>query len=192
MQSPARDAPGAEIPGEAAKECRRAAQIEVGVAWHSQPLKHFEAQASRRVVIIAESITRSRFAVSDEASNARECGGEIVRLASKGMIGCISRAVQPPDLARGPACCQGMEHGQDRSRADAGAEQHHRSFARLQGEASSWRADFQDISTLDLRMEKAASLAVHFLFDAHPVGARVRRARHRIVAQEDRHVGRQP
>src|SRR5215471_2002130 len=131
MQSPARDAPAAEILGEAAKECRRAAQIKVGMAWYSQPLKHFEAQASRRVVVIAESITRSRFTVSDEASNARECGGKIARLTSKGMIGCISRAVQPPDLTRGPVCCQGMKHGQDRSRADASAEQHHRSFAGL-------------------------------------------------------------
>src|SRR5215475_3743902 len=109
MQSPARDPPVDEILGEAEKECRRAAQIEVGVARHPQPLKHVEAQASRRVVVIAESITRSRFAVSDEASNARQRGGEITHLASKRMIGCISRAVQPPDLARGPACCEGME-----------------------------------------------------------------------------------
>src|SRR5262249_56542559 len=118
------------------------------------------------------------------------CCCKIARLAGKRMIGRISRAVQPPDFARGPAGRQGMEHGEDRSRTDAGTEQHYRSFAGLQGEASSWRADFQDISTLDLRMEKAASLAVHFLFDAHPVGACVRRARYRIVAQEDRRVRR--
>ena len=34
--------------------------MEVGVARHSQPLKHFEAQASRPVVVIAESILHRR------------------------------------------------------------------------------------------------------------------------------------
>jgi hypothetical protein len=112
----------------------------------------------RRVVVIAEPVTRSRPAVSDEASNARERGGEIARVAGKRMVGCISRAVQLPDFSRGLGRRQGMKHGQDRSRADPGTEQHYRSFAKLQGEASSWRADFEDISTPDLLCRKLLPL----------------------------------
>jgi len=44
VRSLVRDTPGPEILGEAGKECRRAAQIEVGLAGHYQLLKHFEAR----------------------------------------------------------------------------------------------------------------------------------------------------
>ncbi len=174
VQSAAHDTPASEIAGEAAKEWGRATQIEVGLGWHSQPLKHFEAQASGRIVVITEPISRSRFAVSDKASHVRERCGEVARFAGKGMLGGVSCAVEPPDFARRPARRQGVEHRQHGGRADPGTEQHHRSLAGLQGEASSRRADFEQISTLDPRVEKRAALAVRFLLDADPVGASVR------------------
>lgn len=97
-----------------------------------------------------------------------------------------------PDLARGPTRRQGMEHGPAPDSRRSRRSAHHRSFAGLQGEASSRRAGLEDISVFDLCMQKAAPLAVCFLFNTHPVVPCVRRTEHRIVAQEEWHVCRWP
>src|SRR5258708_5329822 len=85
VQSSARNSPACEVVREAAKERRRAAKIEVGFARHSQSLKHLQAQASRRGVVLAHTILGGWCAVSHKHLFKQKGGNEITSLAGKRM-----------------------------------------------------------------------------------------------------------
>jgi hypothetical protein len=77
-----------------------------------------------------------------------------------------------------------VEHGENGSRPDAGAQQNYGSFARPQGETSTGCADFEHVANPHVSVQESAGDAVDLLLYAHAVSMLARRTRHRIVPQD--------
>ncbi len=84
------------------------------------------------IVIQAELILRPGLAVDNMALAARERLQKVARFLREGMLVAVTRSVQPPDLARGAADGERMQHREYGSGPDAGAHQDDRRIARPQ------------------------------------------------------------
>src|SRR5262245_21165234 len=79
-----------------------------------------------------------------------------------------------------------MEHRHHGRRADAPAQEHHRSIAGLEDEAASGLADVEDVTYADVAAQELPPGPVRLELDAHPVLLVGDRARERVAAEERR------
>ena len=97
----ARDTPGFQIGGKAAKESIRSAEIKVRFLRYLNLLQRRKIQASRDVVIHALPIAIFRLAIGDEYVAVRKVVEQRARFGCKWVLRAIASAVAPPDFSRG-------------------------------------------------------------------------------------------
>ena len=93
VQLTARDALICQILRECAKEGRLTAEIVIGFVRHAEPPKRFQGEVSLGVVVLPQSVLRSRGAVRDETVDVRQTRNHIVHLPPERMLAPASRAV---------------------------------------------------------------------------------------------------
>ena len=117
------------------------------------------------------------------APHVRERGEQRARLGRERQVAAAACAVEPPDLAAGMLRRQGVEHRQDRRRADAGADQQHGRAGLGEDEGASRRPDLEPVSDRDPGVQVAAGGALLLALDGEPVAARAGPSRKGVVAQ---------
>ena len=106
-------------------------------------------------------------AVGHDAVGAGQLRKQRVDLLTEGLLGSIARPVQPPDRPRALLAAEGVEHRQDRGRADAGADQHDRPGPRAQREAPARGGHVDHVTDGGVLVQVAARRAL--ALDADPV-----------------------
>ena len=99
------------------------------------------------------------------------------------MVASTARAVQPPDLPIGMLLRQCVKHGEDRRRADAGADQQHGRMRPVEDERATGCCDVELVADGEPGVEIAAGGAVVFPLDGDAVVAGAGRSRQRVVAE---------
>src|SRR5206468_7980518 len=112
---------GGQARAKVAEEGRWPANVEVAVSRDAKLVEDLQSHATGRVVIPPLSIIRGWPAVPNPTSPASKHPEKLSRLCSERMGLAIACTVQPPDLPRRRARCQGMQHRQHGCRADSRA-----------------------------------------------------------------------
>ena len=113
---------------------------------HPERVERGNVEVSLRVVVLPERVPGGGPAVRDVAAAVRERSDEASHLERE-RVALVGRcAMEPPDFAAGRRLRQGVQHGQHGRRADARAEQHHRTGARAEDEAPARRAGVEDVA----------------------------------------------
>lgn len=136
------------------------------------------------VVIAAELVVGVGLAVNDVAASLGEQAEEATRFVGKGMLVAIAGTVEPPDLSRGGGGRELMEHGEDGSGADTGAEEDDGSGAGAKSEGAARGAEVEPIAGLDVLVQKGTGDAVRFLLDADAVVGTAGGVREGVIAEE--------
>ena len=121
----------------------RPADVGVGIDRQVQRLEPRRRQPSVRLVVASLDVVRTRTAVADVPVSVWQRGKQGLRLGGEWLLGPAARAVQPPDLAARACGGQRVQHGQDRSGADTGADQQDRCRPGPEDERAAWRGDLQ-------------------------------------------------
>ena len=133
------------------------------------------------VVVPTLLISFTRLAVDNQGTAVRQVSQKLARFRGKRMFATIACSITPPNLT----LCIGnerVEHGEHRRGPDAGAQQHDRTVAFGQREATSGCADLKHVAYVDAVIEEAAPWAFRALY-ADAIGPGARRTGHRIAAQ---------
>jgi hypothetical protein len=164
----------------------RTAQVCLGLARWLELGEQRRGETAGAVVITAFAVVGTGSAVVDAGTNVRERSEERARLGGEGLVTVAACAVQPPDLPIGMLLRQGVKHGRDRRRADAGADQQQGRVRAVEDERAAGCGDVELVADGEPGVEIAADGAVGFPLDGDPVVPGAGRSRQRVVRSTER------
>ena len=141
-----------------------------------------------RVVLGAQQVVGAGIGVPDMDVGVRQPRDEGPRLPGEYVLGSVAGAVQPPDVARRALLVQRVQHGEHRCDADAGAQQHDRPCAVVEGELPARRGDLDPLTDVDGVAQVRAGGPVRVDLHRDPVAVAPCRCRQRVAAHERRHA----
>jgi hypothetical protein len=100
-----------------------AAQIEVRVTRHADPLEHGYIEVADRIKVQPWPIFLGRSAIEDIAMTVGQELQEAANFLGKGMFVAVPCSKEPPDFSQRCLGGKGMEHGQHRSCPHSGTQQ---------------------------------------------------------------------
>src|SRR5215472_9264701 len=108
------------------------------------------------------------------------------------MLAAVAGAVNPPNLLASLLGGQCVQHREDWSGTDAGADQDHGTIVLPQCKAAARSAHVEHVACLNLRINVSSGGAMRLALDADAIAILAGRARQRIAAQESALVGPWP
>ena len=139
------------------------------------------------VEVAAFDVVGGGTAIADVDVYVRERSEQGASFGGEGLIAAAACAMQPPDLSLGMLVRQRVKHGEQWSRADAGADQEHWPARRVEDEGTARRGDLDLVADFQAGVQIAARRPAGFALDADPVVAGAGRPGERVIA-EDRPV----
>ena len=139
---------------------------------------------SGAVEVAAFEVMRAGAAVVHVGLGVRQRGQQGPGLGGERVLGTVTCAVQPPDLAVGALLGQGLKHGDHGGGTDPGADQQYRRVRLVEDERASWCGDVELVANGEMGVQIAADGAAGFALDRDPVVGRPGWSGKRVVAQQ--------
>src|SRR5262245_1496452 len=162
-------------------EASRTAEVDIRFSREADLVEGRSRKVTGGVETLAHLVLRARPALAGVAAAMGEGGHEAADFCGRWMMLPVASRMQPQDLPCRVGRRQRVQHSQDRRRTDPGAEQHHGPLPGLQDEASTRRADVENIAHPDMLPQVGSSHSIRLDFPDDPIALRREGTRERVA-----------
>src|SRR5215472_13045215 len=168
------------------------ADVKVRIGRDTEFLEHLHAHAPHSVEIDSRPIGWLWHTVTNMAAASGQGLEELAHLRRKWMLAAVAGTVNPPNLSASLLGGQCVQHSEDWSGADAGADKDHGTLALPQCKAAARGAHVENVARLNPRIDVSRGGAMRLPLDADAITILARLPRQRIAAEESGPLGLWP